>query len=551
MSDNAKRSTANPLRDTSAKERLKSFLLGGVMWRLFQKFPRLQRLMNRYLINEAINILAPRPYRLSTKTDHTSWDTLIDKKYNTRELSPTQGEHLGTPAPGDVLKLFKRDEMIEDEKSTVLFAYVAQWFTDGFLRSDRSVLDDKTGEIKDRRDITKNESTHEVDLAQLYGLTPDVTTMLRDPLDLALLAYQLDANGEEYPPSLFDTDGRRVKQFRDLRVIGISRKDPEVTKPNVNKSDLLAMGSDTSNTQIGYAMLNTLFLREHNRIAREIRKAQKAAGEDWSDDRVFAATRSVLTVLLIKLVIEEYINHITPYHFQFRFDPQGFEKQRWHRPNWVAVEFNLLYRWHGLIPSTLEINDAKLKLDDTMFKTKSLLTARGLGPLFDDASKQHAGAIGLYNTGDELLQMAELPSIEAARTVRLRSYNDYRQHCKFPLAETFEEISSNPKIAKALSDTYDGKVDAVEFYVGLFAEDRRPNSVIPPMMGRLVGVHAFSQLMTNPLLSPAVYTEETFSERGMEIIDETESLKQVVERNVPKRKGGYHVKLTHDEWKRT
>lgn len=551
MSDNAKRSTAKPLRDTSAKERLKSFLLGGVMWRLFQKFPRLQRLMNRYLINEAINILAPRPYRLSTKTDHTSWDTLIDKKYNTRELSPTQGEHLGTPAPGDVLKLFKRDEMIEDEKSTVLFAYVAQWFTDGFLRSDRSVLDDKTGEIKDRRDITKNESTHEVDLAQLYGLTPDVTTMLRDPLDLALLAYQLDANGEEYPPSLFDTDGRRVKQFRDLRVIGISRKDPEVTKPNVNKSDLLAMGSDTSNTQIGYAMLNTLFLREHNRIAREIRKAQKAAGEDWSDDRVFAATRSVLTVLLIKLVIEEYINHITPYHFQFRFDPQGFEKQRWHRPNWVAVEFNLLYRWHGLIPSTLEINDAKLKLDDTMFKTKSLLTARGLGPLFDDASKQHAGAIGLYNTGDELLQMAELPSIEAARTVRLRSYNDYRQHCKFPLAETFEEISSNPKIAKALSDTYDGKVDAVEFYVGLFAEDRRPNSVIPPMMGRLVGVHAFSQLMTNPLLSPAVYTEETFSERGMEIIDETESLKQVVERNVPKRKGGYHVKLTHDEWKRT
>ena len=96
MSDNAKRSTAKPLRDSSAKERLKSFLLGGVMWRLFQKFPRLQRLMNRYLINEAINILAPRPYRLSTKTDHTSWDTLIDKKYNTRELSPTQGEHLGS-----------------------------------------------------------------------------------------------------------------------------------------------------------------------------------------------------------------------------------------------------------------------------------------------------------------------------------------------------------------------------------------------------------------------------------------------------------------------
>ena len=46
----------------------------------------------------------------------------------------------------------------------MLFAYVAQWFTDGLLRSDRSVPG------KDERDITRNESTHEVDLAQLYGL---------------------------------------------------------------------------------------------------------------------------------------------------------------------------------------------------------------------------------------------------------------------------------------------------------------------------------------------------------------------------------------------
>ena len=32
------------------------------------------------------------------------------------------------------------------------------------------------------------------------------------------------------------------------------------------------------------------------------------------------------------------------------------------------------------------------------------------------------------------------------------------------------------------------------------------NSVVPPLMGRLIAVHAFSQLMTNPLLAPEVYT---------------------------------------------
>ena len=57
-----------------------------------------------------------------------------------------------------------------------------------------------------------------------------------------------------------------------------------------------------------------------------------------------------MIVLLIKIVIEEYINHITPYHFQLAADPAPFKNERWNRPNWMAIEFNLLYRWHGLIP---------------------------------------------------------------------------------------------------------------------------------------------------------------------------------------------------------
>ena len=117
-------------------------------------------------------------------------------------------------------------------------------------------------------------------------------------------------NGEEYPPDLF-ANGKRVKQFERLRIIGAEKAD-------VVKSELLAMGSDAANTQIGYSMFNTLFLRAHNKIAREIRAAQ---GDSWDNDRVFAASRNVLMVLAIKLIIEEYINHISPWAFQFKFDP--------------------------------------------------------------------------------------------------------------------------------------------------------------------------------------------------------------------------------------
>ena len=84
----------------------------------------------------------------------------------------------------------------------------------------------------------------------------------------------------------------------------------------------------------------------------------------------------------------------------------------------------------------------------------------------------------------------------------------------------FDQISGVPAIQEALRDVY-GHVDRIEFYVGLFAEDQRPNSVLPSLIGRMVGVDAFSQALTNPLLSARVFNASTFSPAGMEVIRET------------------------------
>jgi prostaglandin-endoperoxide synthase 2 len=47
----------------------------------------------------------------------------------------------------------------------------------------------------------------------------------------------------------------------------------------------------------------------------------------------------------------------------------------------------------------------------------------------------------------------------------------------------------------------------------------------------MVAVDAFSQILTNPLLSQNVYGPDAFSELGMKIIDETTSFDMLVERN--------------------
>ena len=49
-------------------------------------------------------------------------------------------------------------------------------------------------------------------------------------------------------------------------------------------------------------------------------------------------------------------------------------------------------------------------------------------------------------------------------------------------------------------------------------------------MGTMVAVDAFSQALTNPLLSTAIFRRETFSDAGWAAIQATDRLSDIVER---------------------
>ncbi len=408
-------------------------------WDWMQKFEPVRRGINRALINRAISKMPPRPNPLSTLTPYTSWQSLTDRTYDSRHLPPRNGADGGLPAEDAVAQLFVRGDDTEAcPKSTVLFAYFAQWFTDGFLRSDR-------GQPRDPR---KNSSNHEIDLSQLYGLDPKTTELLRSG-DRGRLKNQI-IGGEEYPPYLC-AGGKIKSEFSRLTVVRFDELTIE------QRDELLAMGSDTSNSQLGFGMLNVLFLREHNRLAGLLADEYSR----WDDDRLFATARNVLTVLLIKIVIEEYINHITPYLFQFSADPTMFGNEPWYRPNWMAIEFNLLYRWHSLIPSTLRVGGKDRSIDETRWNS-TLLTEHGLGRLFEDASSQPAGRVGMFNTDEALLE-TERQSVRQSRAVHLAPYNDYRELCRFPRVTAFDQVSGDQRVQNGLREAY-GNVDRVEFY---------------------------------------------------------------------------------------
>jgi prostaglandin-endoperoxide synthase 2 len=106
----------------------------------------------------------------------------------------------------------------------------------------------------------------------------------------------------------------------------------------------------------------------------------------------------------------------------------------------------------------------------------------------------------------------------------------------------FDQITANAQVQSALKSLYKS-VDQIEFYVGLFAEDMRPHSALPPLMERMVAIDAFSQAYTNPLLSEHVFNANTFSKAGMAIIQETSNLQDVLDRNVPEASGNYQAAM--------
>jgi prostaglandin-endoperoxide synthase 2 len=96
---------------------------------------------------------------------------------------------------------------------------------------------------------------------------------------------------------------------------------------------------------------------------------------------------------------------------------------------------------------------------------------------------------------------------------------------------SFHDVSSRPEIADALAACY-RTVDDIDLYVGLFAEDVVQGGALPTLMGTMVGVDAFTQALTNPLLSDTVFGESTFSEVGLAEIEATETLQDIVHRNL-------------------
>ena len=306
---------------------------------------------------------------------------MTDRTYAARHLPAAI--ILDLPPQKEVAALFSRIESGQYlcPKSTTLFPSFAQYLTDGFLRT--AVFNDP-----DQVDRKRTTSNHEIDLCQLYGRIEMQTNVLRLQSNEKGMRGRLKSqliNGEEFPLFMYNSDGSVVKEFEAL--------DPPLGSNDLSnevRATLFAVGGDRTNANLQVSMINTLLLREHNRLARLI----EINNPGFDDQHVFETTRNILIVLFIKIVVEEYINHITPNPIRFIAEPSTAWRAKWNGPNWMAVEFGLLYRWHSLVLETTDWLRQKLPAGSLRF-ANALLYQTGLAQSFVEVSKQRAARLVL------------------------------------------------------------------------------------------------------------------------------------------------------------
>jgi prostaglandin-endoperoxide synthase 2 len=503
------------------------------------------RLVTSAFVSLLANATEPRPRPLTLAADYASWPSLTDRSFTGRHLPPAPADRR-LPSEADVLDLFRRppDGEVPSEDTSVMFLLFAQWFTDSFLRTERS-------------DWRRNTSTQEIDFCQIYSISEPRTRMLRSMQGGRLKSQQID--GQEYPPLLLERTaggGHAVKpEFKglhdeafllDVLLAGVSEQQKDL---------FFAVGLEHGNSTIGSTALDVLFVREHNRIAgllaREYEQGKvrpawpRDLPPDELDERLFQTTRLIMTVLLLKLVVEEYIRHIAPHDPPLQVWPGMADKKRWNRSSWIAVEFNLLYRWHMLVPDRVTTDEGVFDAKDFLRDNNELVLQKGIEWVMAQCSRSRAARIGLFNTPAFMTDRkspdhpaVEERSIALSRFARLESYNAYRRRFGMEPKKDFADLTSDPVVQERLAALY-GDIDDLEWYVGIWAEDHPEDQMMGELLTAMVGYDAFTQALTNPVLAPQVFTEDTFTAAGLRIIKKTTSLQQIIARNIPSPAGAF------------
>lgn len=245
---------------------------------------------------------------------------------------------------------------------------------------------------------------------------------------------------------------------------------------------LFLAGDVRANEQIGLTVMHTLFVREHNRLARFLKRRMRRADAET----IFQAARRLVIAEIQIITYNEFLpaligeNALPPYNgYKATVDPT------------IINEFSAAaYRLgHSMLSAKLMriesdgdvSSGGNIALRDAFFSGPTYLKKKkDLDPILRGLAMQTHQRIDakviidvrnfLFGApGAGGFDLASL-NIQRGRDHGLGSYNETRVALGLPRVNSFSEISSDPALQLSLFRTY-GSVDNIDLWVGGLAED--------------------------------------------------------------------------------
>ncbi|XP_040080984.1 prostaglandin G/H synthase 1 isoform X2 [Oryx dammah] len=387
--------------------------------------------------------------------------------------------------------LLRRKFIPDPQGTNLMFAFFAQHFTHQFFKTSGKMGPGFTKALG-----------HGVDLGHIYGDNLERQYQLRLFKD-GKLKYQM-LNGEVYPPSVEEAP--------------VLMHYPRGIPPQSQ----MAVGQEVFGLLPGLMLYATIWLREHNRVCDLL----KAEHPTWGDEQLFQTARLILIGETIKIVIEEYVQQLSGYFLQLKFDPELLFGAQFQYRNRIAMEFNQLYHWHPLMPDSFRVGSQDYSYEQFLFNT-SMLVDYGVEALVDAFSRQPAGRIGGGRNIDHHILHVAVDVIKESRELRLQPFNEYRKRFGMKPYTSFQELTGEKEMAAELEELY-GDIDALEFYPGLLLEKCHPNSIFGESMIEMGAPFSLKGLLGNPICSPEYWKASTFGgEVGFNLV-KTATLKKLV-----------------------
>jgi len=332
----------------------------------------------------------------------------------------------------------------------------------------RALFDATTGSTTPREQL--NEITGFIDGSNVYGSTPERAQWLRTHSGGQLKVTHA-AVGDLLP-------------YNDGTI-------PNAGSPEqANTSTTLFVAGDIrANEQPTLAVLHTLFVREHNRLAHNIATLNPLL----SDEELYQRARRIVISEIQKVTYEEFV----PALLGTGALPGYGGYNAGVNPEIAAAFSGAAYRLgHTLLsPQIQRLNEdgssiaaGPLSLRDSFFAaTPPFLASVGIEPFLRGVAAQRAQELDIKVIDDVRnflfgppgaggLDLISL-NIQRGRDLGLPDFNTLRADYGLPPKSAFTAVTSDPALAAGLASVY-ATVNDLDPFVGLLIEDDAPGSIV-------------------------------------------------------------------------